>query len=211
MHILKNATLADKVGKNFVRIKVKRYSVKVPSIKIGKIKFKKQVQSDKISVSALVNILIRNALEKVKREKEKKPAADIRKYRLLNEDISGVQGGYGAVSKNYGSLIHTSYVDYEKLFSYLGNFKAKNPYENMGDSVEFLNKSVESGSFVLADKDSMDKIGRFDKYMKTPGTAIQTMALSLVPIAGLSSGEWEEIKNLMRFDPVIYTLKSKTS
>ena len=81
----------------------------------------------------------------------------------------------------------------------------------MGNHLETLNKSTESGSFVLADRDSMDKIGRFDKYVKTPVMAIQTMALSLVPIAGLSSAEWEEIKNLMRFDSVMYTLKSKTS
>ena len=122
-----------------------------------------------------------------------------------------VNGGYGTVPKSYGASPKTSYVDYEKLFSYLGKFKSQSAYENMGNHVEVLNKATESGSFILADKDSMDKMGRFEKYMKTPVMAIQTMALSLVPIAGLSSGEWEEIKNLLRFDPVMYTLKSKTS
>ena len=118
-----------------------------------------------------------------------------------------VNGGYGTVSKNYGLAPHSSYVDYAKIFSYLGKFRAQGAY---GAAVEMPN-SAENGSFVLADKDSMDRIGRFDKYIRNPNMAIQTIALSLVPIAGLNSAEWEEIKNLMRFDSVMYTLKSKTS
>lgn len=205
-------TLADKVLKDFSKVKIKKTFVKVPKLRIKKNKVAKSKPDDKIPISAIINILIKNSIEKAKREKKGKTLVeeDESYTSLKDERHSIINGGYGAVSKGYGAF-HTSYADYEKLFSYLGKFKSQNAYENIGNHVEVLNKATESGSFVLADRDSMDKIGRFDKYMKTPDMAIQTMALSLVPIVGLSSAEWEEIKNLMRFDSVLYTLKSKIS
>ena len=205
-------SLADSVKRNFSKIRLKKVSVKVPKLKARKRREAGTAKGEKIPVSSIINILIKASIENAKREKEKKPVSENKKYTIKDENLGlDAPSGYGAISKGYGTAPHTSYVDYGKLFSYLGKFKSQSAYENMGNHVEFLNKSAESGSFVLADKDSMDKIGRFDKYMKSPVTAIQTMALSLVPIAGLSSGEWEEIKNLMKFDPVLYTLKSKTS
>ena len=203
-------TLAERIKKNFYKIKLKKATVKVPRLKIQKEKQSIQRKPEAPN-SSIVSIILKAAVENAKKDaKEKTQAAEGKTYKL-KEDKPAASGGYGTVSKNYGASPNNSYVDYEKIFSYLGKFRAKGAYEDFGSPVEFLNKSAESGSFVLADKDSMDKIGRFDKYMKSPVTAIQTMALSLVPIAGLSSGEWEEIKNLMRFDPVVYTLKSKTA
>lgn len=206
-------TLAQKILNNFSRVKVRKASVKVPKLKIRKGKFRKPENNDKIPISSIINILIKSAVEKARRNRKGKAIVEEDKsYSLFKDDRElKVNGGYGTVSKGYGMAPHVSYIDYEKLFSYLGKFKSQSAYENMDGNVGTLNKPTESGSFVLADKDSMDKIGKFDKYMKSPVMAIQTMALSLVPIAGLSSAEWEEIKNLMRFDPVMYTLKTKTS
>ena len=229
-------TLASKVSNDFSMKGRGKSAVKVPKLKARERKavdniptsfiinllIKNSVENAKnekkkdgsIPTSLIINLLIKNSVENAKKEKKKEiklSFAEDRPYTLLKEDKEQNIGGYGTIPKNYGLTPHTSYVDYGKLFSYLGKFKSQSPYENTADPLETLNKATESGSFTLADKDSMDKIGRFDKYMKSPVTAIQTMALSLVPIAGLSSGEWEEIKNLMRFDPVMYTLKSKTS
>ena len=209
--ILKIATLADKVI-NFSKIKLRKATIKVPRLKIKKKKLTNQKEQEHIPNSSIINILIKAAIDKAKREKKAKVVEEDRIYKLLKEDRAIIfNGGYGTASKVYGTKQHTTYVDYGKLFSYLGKFKSQSPYEKMTVHVASLNKTTESGSFVLADRDAMDKIGRFDRYMKTPVMAIQTMALSLVPIAGLSSAEWEEIKNLMRFDSVMYTLKSKTS
>ena len=201
------------VSRSFFRFKLKKSSVKVPKLRVKKKKVAEIKKDDNIPISSIVNIMIKNAIDRTKKERKEKVAVDENKSYILKKDEreSKANGGYGIVSKSYANAPHNSYIDYEKLFGYLGKFRSQSAYENMGDNVEFLNKSAESGSFNLADKDSMDKIGRFDKYMRTPDMAIQTMALSLVPIAGLSSGEWEEIKNLLRFDPVMYTLKSKTS
>ena len=210
--ILTATTLADRIKTNFSKIKLKKAIVKVPKLKVRKIKVTNLKSDDKIPVSSIINILIKTAVEKAKRDKKEKAVERDKSYSISKDNKPLIaNGGYGSSSNGYGTTHHTSYVDYGKLFSYLGKFKAQSAYENLDNPVEFLNKSVESGSFVLADKDSMDKIGRYDKHVKSPVMAIQTMALSLVPVAGLSSAEWEEIKNLMRFDPVMYTLKSKTS
>ncbi|MBS3114713.1 hypothetical protein J4448_06440 [Candidatus Woesearchaeota archaeon] len=210
--ILTATTLADRIKMDFSKVKLKKAAVKVPKLKVRKRKVTSLKSDDKIPISSIINILIKTAVEKSKSEKKEKVVGKDKSYNILKDDKSLIaNGGYGTVSKGYRTTPHSSYIDYEKLFSYLGKFKSQSAYENMGSHLETLNKATESGSFVLADRDSMDKIGRFDKYMKTPVMAIQTMALSLVPIAGLSSAEWEEIKNLMRFDSVMYTLKSKTS
>ena len=212
MCILAKITLAERISKNYSKVKLGKTSVKVPKLKVRKLNASKQKNDEPFPNSSIINILIKGAAEKARIDKrEKNLVENNKRYNLLKDDKLVAYGGYGSVSKGYGNVPHTSYVDYGKLFSYLGKFKAKSAYENMGNHFETLNKSTESGSFVLADRDSMDKIGRFDKYIRNPEMAIQTMALSLVPIAGLSSAEWEEIKNLMRFDPVTYTLKSKTS
>ncbi|MBI2650574.1 hypothetical protein HYX04_04635 [Candidatus Woesearchaeota archaeon] len=208
---MRDKTLADRISKNFSKVKLKKAAVKVPKLKARKNKAAGLKSDDRIPVSSIINILIKAAVEKAKTEKKEKAVEHDKSYKLIKEEKAADIGGYGAVSKGYGSASHASYIDYGKLFSYLGKFKSQSAYENMGNPLEALNKATESGSFVLADKDSMDKIGRYDKYMRSPVMAIQTMALSLVPVAGLSSAEWEEIKNLMRFDSVMYTLKSKTS
>lgn len=208
---MKKVTLADRITTGFSKIKLKKASVKVPRLRIRKNKAAKLKGDDKIPVSSIINILIKAAVEKAKREKKEKAAVEDKSYKLVKEENAANIGGYGTASKSYGTSPHASYVDYEKLFSYLGKFKSKSAYENMGNPLEALNKAAEGGSFVLADKDSMDKIGRFEKYSKPQVMDTPIIALSLVPVAGLSSGEWEEIKNLMRFDPVMYTLKSKTS
>lgn len=202
--------MADRISRNFSRIKLKKAVVKVPELK-AKVK-RADIKKDSVPVSSIVNILLKAAVEKSKSEIKEKAADDVSKTYILKNDGKGsaMGGGYGTIPKNYGSTPHSSYVDYAKLFSYLGKFKAQGAYEN-SNSIESLSEKTESGSFVLADKETMDKAGRFDKYIRNPNMAIQTMALSLVPIAGLSSAEWEDIKNLMKFDPVMYTLKSKTS
>lgn len=209
--ILTAETLADRITTGFSKIKLKKASVKVPRLKVRKNKAAKLKSDDKIPISSIISILIKAAVEKAKREKKEKAVDEDKSYKLIKEEKAANISGYGTSSKGYGTSPHASYVDYGKLFSYLGKFRSQSAYENMGNPLEALNKATESGSFTLVDKESMDKIGRYDKYVKSPVMAIQTIALSLVPVAGLSSGEWEEIKNLLRFDPVIYTLKSKTS
>lgn len=213
--ILTAKTLAERVSRSFSRVKIKKASVKVPKLKAGKEKIKpsKPKKDDRFPVSSIINILIKTAVEKAKRDKKEKSATEEDKsYIILKDDKTlNINGGYGTISKGYGTAPHASYVDYGKLVSYLGKLKSQTPYENMAEHLGTLNKATESGSFVLADRDSMDKIGRYERYNKNPLMDMPAIALSLVPVAGLSSGEWEEIKMLMKLDPVIYNLKTRIS
>ncbi|MEK6983353.1 MAG: hypothetical protein AABX33_02170 [Nanoarchaeota archaeon] len=205
-------TLAERVLRNFFRIKLNKASVKVPILRIRKNKPAVQKGREQIPVSSIVSLLIKNAVEKSKSEKKEKKIVEAEKgYAILKEEKDTRVGGYGAVSKGYESAPHFSYISYGKIFGYLGKLRTQNPYENMAEHLATLNKSAESQSFVLADGEAIDKIGRYEKYLKSPFIDTPTMALSLIPVAGLSSGEWEDIKMLMKLDPSAYTLKTKTS
>ena len=203
-------TLAEKIKKNLSIIKVKGAVVKVPKLRIKKIKTiksKPKKQNDKIPNSSIINILIKIAVAKAKREVKEKSVEKDKSYKLITEGNKLIaHGGYGAVSKSYGS-VHTSYIDYGKLFSYLGSFRAKQPYENMAEHIGVLNKSIESGSFTLVDIETMDKGARQIKYFMPLGTNANIHTPSLFPMPGMSSGEWEQFKLWMKLDPVIYALK----
>lgn len=219
MCILTNTTLADKVLMNFSRIRLKKKIIKVPNLKAKKAAkplFLPDVKDDKTQVTPIIDILMKNAIENNKKTKKQAEPVFLsdnedKSYKIIEDDKDKNIGGYGTISKSYVVAPFTSYVDYGKLFSYLGKFKSQSMYESMAEHLEVLNKATESGSFVLADRDAIDKIGRYEKYMKNPAMDMPVMALSLVPIAGLSSGEWEEIKMMMKLDPVIYNLKTKIS
>ena len=204
---MKKVTLADKVRKSFFKVKLKKSSVIVPSLKIRKINKRNETISHKIPVSAVINILIKNVLENAKKIKEKKPDAVDRRYSVLKENDSVVQGGYGTISRIYGSLIHAPYVDYGKLFSYLGNFKAKNPYDSLGNPLDMGNESLEGSSFALIDREAMDKGAKYVRYFMSPVTDLNTTSL-VAPTAAMSSGEWEQFKLLMQLDKVMYRLKT---
>ena len=203
---LKKINLAERVRKDFSRVKLANTFVKVPKIKTRKIKSVIKSKTDSIPVSILVNILIRNALDKIKREKQK-PHFHDGKYRLVKKD-DHVQGGYGNVSKNYGSLMHSPYVDYGRLFSYLGKFKAKNPYDS-DIPTHILGTTTESKSFELVSREAMDKGARYVKYFMSHVSDLNMGSL-VAPTAAMSSGEWEQFKLLMQFDKVMYRLKTST-
>ncbi len=211
--LLLKATLIDKV-RSFSRVKIKTKSVKVPKLKARRIQKKfKQPEDKQIPTSAIVNILIKTALDKAKREKKDKPILeDDKSYTPIKEEKPSIFGGYGTVSRTYGTAPISSYVDYGKLFSYLGKFRAKSAYENLDGPVGFLNKSLESGSFVLADKEPIEKASRYIKYF-LGGLDLNPLAgvnpLSMVPVAGMSAAEWREYKMWMQLDSVMYLLKSR--
>ena len=202
--------MAERISSSISRVKIKKTSVKVPKLKVKKEKSIKPKKEDSFPISSIVNILIKSAIDKTKKERKEKVAVDEDKSYILKkgERELVVNGGYGTVSKEYGTAPHTSYIDYGKLFSYLGKFRAQSAYENMGDHVEFLNKSTESGSFTLTDRETMDNGARYVRHFHPKIPIDKT---SLVPIAGMNSAEWEEFKRLMRFDTVMYLLKISTS
>ena len=187
------------------KVGTRKVPVKIPELKLRKKDFA-QKKEDAIPVSLIINILIKSAIEKAKRERKEKKLED-KSYKIIKQErILMVNGGYGTVSKGYGSAPHNSYIDYEKLFSYLGKFKSKNPYENISDLGE--SGKAESGSFALVDRETMEKGKTYIRYFNSK---IPIDKSSLVPMAGMDSAEWEQFKMWMRLDPVMYLLKISTS
>ena len=207
--ILTAKTLADRIKMDFSKVNLKKAAVKVPKLKVRKRKVTSLKSDDKIPISSIIQILIKNAVQKAKNDRKEKSVEEDKSYKILKDEKDlTFNGGYGTVSKGYGATPHTTYVDYGKLFGYLGKFKSQSPYENMAEHLGTLNKATESGSFALVDRETMDKGARYVKYFHSKTPIDKT---SLVPIAGMSSAEWEEFKRFMRFDTVMYLLKTSTS
>ncbi len=210
---MSETTLADRVIRNFSIIKIKKCTVKVPKLKAGKgkIGFKKGKtflkKDSKAPISSVISILIKAAVENAR--KEEKCAAEKNKiYEMLKEDKKlNANGGYGSASKSYETAPHASYVDYGKIFGYLGKFRANSPYENF-EGRNGGNGTISSGKSALIDSDAIEKGSRYVKYF---ARGSQIDATSLVPVAGMSSSEWEQFKLWMKLDPVMYRLKTSTS
>ena len=209
---MQNTTLAERVA-GFSMVKLRKASVKVPTLRARESRPKPKRAND-IPVSSIVSILIKSAIEKTKREKKEKPFEEEKSYKILKDGReSGINGGYGAASKNYGMSPRASYADYGKMFSHLGTFRAKQPYEDMAEHLGNLNKATDSSSFTLVDSETLQKGGWFIKYCAHPGRFDMYTALgSLVsPIPGLNSSEWEKFKLMMMIDKPLYALKISTS
>lgn len=200
MFVLNAITLADKI---------KKIKVKVPKLPVRKTKPAKKQMGNSIPASVIINIMIKAALEKAKSEKKEKQADGYKKYNLIKEE-NEAPGGYGTASKNYGTSTSTPYVDYGKLFSYLGKFRAKGAYESIIPA-QSSGISIESKSFELVGREAMDKGARYVKYMFPHGADFLGNLTSLVPVAGMNSAEWEQFKLWMQLDPVMYKLKISIS
>ena len=61
-------TLADRIKKNFCKVKLKGASVKVPGLRRRKKQTSKSGGHSRVPTAAIVNILIRSAVEEAKRE-----------------------------------------------------------------------------------------------------------------------------------------------
>lgn len=158
--------------------------------------------------ASIAEMLIKSAVEKAKTGiKEKAKPEESAIYRLLKEEKPLLTGGYGAVSKGYVSAPAVSYVDYEKLFSHLGKFRAQSAYENIENGNSAAANSPTDNGFRLIDSETMEKGAKYVKFFMPANSEIGSV--SAVPVAGMSSSEWEQFKLWMKLDPVMYGLKTR--
>ena len=195
---------------DFPKVRLKKVAVTVPKLNVRAIKAKPQKANNDMPISSIVSILLTTAVEKAKKERKEKHIEEEKSYNLLKDDRNTIfNGGYGTAPKGYGMSPRTSYVDYGKLFSHLGIFRAKQPYEDMAEHLGHNNKALDDRGFVLVSSETMEK-GKF--YIRYFNSKVPIAKNSLVPLApGMNSKEWEELIWFMRLDTAMYLLKISTS
>ena len=147
--------------------------------------------------------MLKSAIDDAKL-KDKTDKKEDKEFTIIKEDILPESGGYGTISKGYSISVSSSYTDYNKLFSYIGNFRAASSNSQFdSESRGQLNDSRE-----LVSSDSVERGARHVRYF-AQGNNIDTN--SLVPIAGMNSSEWEQFKLWMKLDPVMYRFKISTA
>lgn len=204
-------TLADKVSKDFSRVIVGKTIVKVPRIHFRRISTTHKPDPDG-PINLVVRVLLRNAVKRVRLSDKGTITKESEKDIVLSKASprQNIHGGYGSLSAHYGSAPSIPYVDYGKIFSYLGKFKSQSSYENLGkDEVGWI-LGPDTNSSTIATRETMDKGAKYIKYFKPAAVDIYSSISSLVPVAGMSSGEWEEFKLLMQLDKVMFRLKTST-
>ena len=208
------STLAEKIEGNFENVSLKKFLVKIPSLRIRKNRIKRgktRLKSrPEISTSAIIRILLKAAAESKKDGKEKKNnSPNAQQYKILRDERPILENaGYGTISRAYGGMIKTPYVDYGKLFSYLGDFRSKNAFEDLeGSPTQLTNRVMDQGNkFYFVDTEVIDKGIRTMKYF-TSGAS--NGELGIIPV-GVNSSDWEKFKLWQKIDPVMFQLKMNT-
>jgi hypothetical protein len=205
--------LSEKVKRSFESIKLDKALVNVPSIEAKQPKIKKQSKPAQAQVSSQTSLSIHQILSLMfgKKDEEEKPRIKTEEGPLISETRERTEaplGGYGTASKSYGASPESSYSDYSKLFSYLGKFKAFSSAYSQSSGEDFSHTPEKA--FQLADIVTIETGARFVKYFSR-GSDMNTIMLSVVPIAGMDSAEWAQFKLWAQLDPVMYRLKTTTS
>lgn len=147
------------------------------------------------------NLTIKSAIDEVKGPTTQKNGGNGPTYRVQKDHKAFISSGYGTISRNYGIALNAPYIDYEKLFSYLGKFRAKSMYENTAEHIAMANNSMHASSATLVDFETMQIGARYVKY--TLGWR-DLNTVSMMPLQGMSSDEWERFKLWTISNPVMF-------
>lgn len=199
---------------------VLRHSRNAPA-KLNSVKARRKGQeiSQKTDLPFLVpailsDIFIKKAVDNAKNNSKKRGEIKVavngnKNYTALENDAPPpLNCSYSPVSKG-GAGEAPKPADYGELFSYLGKFRSQSAYEN-GNCSDFPANNGPAGKeeFSLISRETMETGARYAKYL---APAQDISSASLVPIAGMSSAEWEQFRLWIKIEPVMYRLKMTTS
>lgn len=184
------------------------------NLKNRKKKPKKRINKKKsaASICSLTQILINKAVEKVKETpKKEKNKEDKIIYSTKEERPLITNGGYGTVSKVYGAAPVAKYINYDKLFSHLGTFKAKGMYENIEENAIESKKLAESTREMVS-TETMEKAAKHFKYF-VRGEVMGDIGYVPPVGMGINSKEWEKYRlmSMMSIYKPLIKLKSATA
>jgi len=145
------------------------------------------------------SILLNPSINKPKASKTKQ----VKTEKKLSENIGGktedweesiTNGGYGTVSKHYGISPSVKYADYNKLFGYLGSFRAMSMYEDFyADMASTPDASGNESSREMVSKETMEKAAKYFKYFVT-GDILGDIGFIPPFGANISPKEWEKYR-----------------
>ncbi len=179
--------------------------------KKSKYKTKKDYISAKNSlfVSSVIKLMVNSAVKNLKKENKKsKQKKDVSKeYKILDDERDiNVNGGYGTVSKHYGMSPKVKYVNYDKIFSHLGNFRSKGMYENFDNGdLEIAAKNVTESSREMISKETMEKAAKHFKYF-VMGDNLSDVGFIPPFGSGINSKDWEKYRLMTKmsiYQPLI--------
>ena len=156
---------------------------------------KKNPKKDSFLISSITRLTINSSIEKLsnKGKKSKQERID-KEYKIIKDESDViVNGGYGTVSGHYGMAPQAKYVNYNSIFSHLGNFKSRSMYEDLNEQFEGIAKNGAESTREMVSSETIEKIAKHFKYF-IRGEILGD--IGFVPPAGLGvdSKEWEKYR-----------------
>lgn len=164
------------------------------------------------SIPSIIKSIVGNAVENAKKDGKKNLAEDSNKeYKIINEERGPIlNGGYGTVSREngYAAASKSKYVNYNKLFSYLGSFRSKGMYED-SDGKQFEANAAERTREMVS-METIEKVAKHFKYF-VRGEVMGDVGFVPPMGLGVDSKEWEKYRMMSMmsiYRPLIAMKKS---
>jgi hypothetical protein len=163
------------------------------------------------SICSLTRLLISRAIEKAKETTKKEKEKESKATYLEKERLIIFNGGYGTVSRVYGTPPPVKYVDYDKLFSHLGTFRTYGLYGKVEEEKATIRQMVESTKEMVS-TETIEKAAKHFKYF-VAGEMINNVGYVPPFGMGISSKEWEKYRlmTMMSIYQPLIKLKSATA
>ena len=185
-----NETLIELILRNPIKLKNDKPSGNT----INKRRAHKAALRHKSSIAAIVANIAINSLKAASQEDESQVNDTLERTAAEepeNKKENAAHGGYGTIKPYAGMSAYHGYVNYDKLWSHLGQFIAYGAYGR----IENENMAMENGESTrqMISKETMEKAAKHFKYF-VMGDIMGD--IGFVPPAGLNidSGEWEKYR-----------------
>ena len=187
---LKKETIADVIRKCIIEL-----SSNSKHKADNKPKNKKNSKKDSFLISSITRLTINGSIEKLSNKGRKlKPKSANKKYKIIEDERdAAITGGYGTVSGHYGMAPQAKYVNYNSIFSHLGNFKSRSMYEDLNEQFEGIAKNGAESTREMVSSETIEKIAKHFKYF-VRGEILGDIGFVPPVGLGIDSKDWEKYR-----------------